>query len=86
MRPIDADELKQTIDKLDVECPEYVVSIKEIYKLRDKLQKLSDDNWGSYERSGCSDRYLLGKTHAYSVVVNMIDYLLEDNLGGKNNA
>ena len=63
-----------------------VVPTKEIYKLRDKLQKLVDDNWGSYERSGCSDRYLSGKTHAYSVVVNMIDYLLEDNLGGNTNA
>lgn len=89
MRPIDADELKQTIDKLDVECSEYVVSIKEIYKLRDTLQKLSNDKWDkweSFERSGRDNKYLLGKAHVYSIVVDMIDDLLEDNLGDDTNA
>lgn len=114
MRAIDADELKQTIDKLDVECPDIkqqaiikntitklfpqivddeptlcVVPTKEIYKLRDKLYKLSNDKWDkweSFERSGCDNKYLLGKAHAYSIVVDMIDDLLKDNLGGKNDA
>lgn len=111
MRPIDADELKQTINKLDVECSDIkqqaiikntitklfpqivddeptlcVVPTKEIYKLRDKLYKLSNDKWESFERSGCSDRYLQGKAHAYSIVVGMIDDLLEDSLGDDANA
>ena len=114
MRPIDADELKQTICELDVECSDIkrqaiiqntitklfpqiidneptlcVVPTKEIYKLRDKLQKLSNDKWDkweSFERSGCDNKYLLGKAHAYSIVVDMIDDLLKDNLGGKNDA
>ncbi len=60
-------------------CP--FCGIKEINKLRDKLQKLSNDKWESFERSDCSDRYLQGKAHAYSIVVDMIDDLLEDNLG-----
>ena len=59
---------------------------KEIYKLRDTLQKLSNDKWESFERSGCSDRYLQGKAHAYSIVVDMIDNLLEDDLGDNTNA
>ena len=59
---------------------------KEIYKLRDKLQKLSNDKWESFERSGCDNKYLLGKAHAYSIVVDMIDDLLEDNLGDDANA
>ena len=66
-----------------------VVPTKEIYKLRDKLYKLSNDKWdkwGSFERSGCDNKYLLGKAHAYSIVVDMIDNLLEDNLGGNINA
>lgn len=63
-----------------------VVPTKEIYKLRDTLQKLSNDKWESFERSGCSDRYLQGKAHAYSIVVDMIDDLLEDNLGDDTNA
>ena len=107
MRPIDADELKQTICELDVECSDIkrqaiiknsitklfpqiiddeptlcVVPTKEIYKLRDTLQKLSNDKWESFERSVCSDRYLQGKAHAYSIVIDMIDDLLEDGLGG----
>ena len=111
MRPIDADELKESLKELKAEgynrkyvqglqdaidgyFPQIiddeptlcVVPTKEIYKLRDKLQKISDDKWESFERSGCSDRYLQGKAHAYSIVVDMIDNLLEDNLGGKNDA
>lgn len=63
-----------------------VVPTKEIYKLRDKLQKLSDDKYKSFERSGYNDRYLLGKAHAYSIVVDMINDLLENNLGDGTNA
>ena len=59
---------------------------KEICKLRDKLQKISDDKWEYFERSGCNDRYLLGKAHAYSIVVDMINDLLENNLGDGTNA
>lgn len=109
MRPIDADDLKQTISELDVECSDIkqqaiikntitklfpqivddepalcVVSTKEIYKLRDTLQKLSNDKWDkweSFERSGCDNKYLRGKAHAYSIVVDMIDDLLKDKLG-----
>ena len=82
MRVIDADELKQTISKLiDDEPTLRVMPTKEIYKLRDKLQKLSNDKWEWFERTGCGDRYLQGKAHAYSIVVDMIDDLLEDNLG-----
>lgn len=89
MRAIDADKLKQTIGELDVECSEYVVSIKEIYKLRDSLYKLSNDKWDkweSFERSGRNNEYLLGKAHAYSIVVDMINVLLEYNLGDDTNA
>lgn len=61
-----------------------VVPTKEIYKLRDTLYKLSNDKWDkweSFERSGCDNKYLRGKAHAYSIVVDMINDLLEDNLG-----
>ncbi len=106
MRPIDADELKQTIGELDVECSDIkrqaiikntitklfpqivddeptlcVVPTKEIYKLRKEVQKLSNDKGEWFKRTGCSDRYLQGKAHAYSIVVDMIDDLMEDNLG-----
>lgn len=111
MRPIDADELKESLKKLKAEgynrkyvqglqdaidgyFPQIiddeptlcVVPTKKIYKLRDTLQKLSNDKWESFERIGCSNRYLQGKAHAYSIVVDMIDDLLEDNLGDDTNA
>ena len=68
----------QIIDDEPTLC---VVSTKEICKLRDELQKLSDEKWEYFKRSGCNERYLLGKVHAYSIVVDMINDLLEDNLG-----
>ncbi len=83
--------IQNTITKLfpqivDDEPALCVVPTKEIYKLCDTLQKLSNDKWESFERSGCSDRYLQGKAHAYSIVVDMIDDLLEDKLGDDTNA
>lgn len=68
----------QIIDDEPTLC---VVPAKEICKLRDNLQKIFDNKWKSFERCGCSNRYLLGKAHAYSIVVDMINDLLKDNLG-----
>lgn len=86
MRAIDADELTKLFPKIiDNEPTLCVVPTKEIYKLRDRLQKLSNDKWESFERSECSNSYLLGKAHAYSIAVDMIDDLLENNLGDDAN-
>lgn len=90
IRAIDADELTKPFPQIiDNEPTLCVVPTKEIYKLRNRLYKLSNDKWDkweSFERSGCDNKYLLGKAHAYSIVVDMIDDLLKDRLGDDNNA
>ncbi len=54
----------------------FTVPLEKLYELQQNIQSLSNRKYEAYQ--SYKDKYLLGKSHAYGIVADSIEMLIQD--------